>query len=203
MTEDNPEECGERIVRCPVQGCDAEHPSRGIHLHLMRSVGEGHGEQGNYPDVEIDDLDEVGREAIDVDYPEERRSESVARLCPYCHQHFSGKKGVFIHLSLVEGRKDHPANASEIHKPTDFPVVELDAEENITSIMSIPRLGGDPEYKEKSGEGVREQDMELTARFTQHEILYLYEALSETGTGDERLRQILLRGFLKTLDPDT
>jgi len=40
MSEDDRDgERGERVVRCPVEGCDAEHPSRGLHLHLMRSVG--------------------------------------------------------------------------------------------------------------------------------------------------------------------
>lgn len=135
MSDDDSD--GERVVRCPVEGCNAEKLARGIHLHILRSVGDGHGDQGEYPEgVTLDDLEEVGREEVDVDYPDERASESVARICPYCQTPFKGKNGVLIHLGQMAGRKNHPENASEVHESTDFPVVELDADENIVSVVS-------------------------------------------------------------------
>jgi len=42
---------------------------------------------------------------------------------------------VLIHLGQVEGRKNHPANASEVHEPGDFPVVELDEAENVVAVV--------------------------------------------------------------------
>jgi len=199
MSEDDRDgERGERVVRCPVEGCDAEHPSRGLHLHLMRSVGDGHGEQGDYPVVDIDDLEEVGRKEVAVDYPDERESESIARLCPYCGDHFSGKEGVMIHLGQMAGRKNHPPNASAVHEPADFAVVELDEDENITSVVSHPR---DKEM-EKSGEVAGNDDAEPAAIFTKEEIGYLYGVMSDAGVEDERLRLLLQRKFLQSLDRD-
>lgn len=198
MPEDNSEKRGEKVVRCPVEGCDAEHPTRGLHLHLMRSVGDGHGEQGDYPDVDIDDLEEVGREEVSVNYPEERESETVARLCPYCGNPFRGKEGVMIHLGQMTGRKNHPPNASAVHEPADFAVVELDEDENITSVVSRPRS----EDRDNTGDGAADDDVEPSATFTKEEIAYLYEVISEANIEDERLRLMLQRKFLQSLDRD-
>lgn len=185
MSNDDSEESGEKVVRCPVEGCDAEHPSRGLHLHLMRSVGGGHGEQGDYPDINVDDLEEVGRQDVDVKYPDERESESVARLCPYCENHFSGKEGVAIHLGLVEGRKNHPVNASAFHSPEDFPVVKLDEHENIISVV-------------ESGENTEneENDEEPFATLRKSEVDTLYEAIREAGLENEQAGVILRRVYL-------
>jgi hypothetical protein len=186
MSDENREERGEKVVRCPVEGCDAEHPSRGLHLHLMRSVGDGHGPQGEYPDVDVNDLEEVGRQNVEVDYPDERESESVARLCPYCQNHFSGKEGVAIHLGLVEGRKNHPVNASAFHTPEDFPVVKLDEKENIISVV-------------ESGENTVDEgdDEEAFATLRKSEVDTLYEAIHEAGLENEQAGVILRRVYLE------
>jgi hypothetical protein len=185
MTDDDAAENKEKVVACPVEGCDSEHPSRGLHLHLMRSASDGHGEVGEYPDVDVDDLTEVGRQEVDVDYPEERESESVVRLCPYCKNHFSGKEGVAIHLGLVEGRKNHPRNASDFHSPEDFPVVKLDEKENIISVV------------ERGEDTVDEEDKEAFATFTKSEVDCLSEAIREAGLENEQAGLILRRAYLE------
>jgi hypothetical protein len=199
MSNDDSEGSGERVVRCPVEGCTAEKLARGIHLHILRSVGDNHGEQGEYPGgVTLDDLEEVGREEVAVNYPEERETETVARLCPYCGDPFKGKEGVMIHLGQMAGRKNHPPNASKVHEPTDFAVVELDDDENITSVVSRPR----GEDREDTGDGAADDDVEPSARFTKDEIAALFEVMAEAGVEDERLRLMLQRKFLKSLNRD-
>jgi hypothetical protein len=132
MTNRNNEE---RTVRCPVDGCDATPLARGINLHLMRSSGGGHGPQGEVPDhISTDELETVGAESVEMDYPEERDTENVARLCPYCSTPYKGTNGVLIHLGQVAGRKNHPEDAVQQHAETDFPVVEVDERENIISV---------------------------------------------------------------------
>jgi hypothetical protein len=176
MTENTREERGERVVRCPVEGCTAEKLARGMHLHILRSAGDGHGDQDEYPGgVTRDNLTEVGREEVEVDYPSDRESESVARLCPYCRQPFSGKEGVMIHLGQVAGRKNHPENGSEIHDPTDFPAVKLDADENIIAVAGDQRGcdfegGGIPSVK---------QGQESFVPLTASEVSRLYRDLCD------------------------
>jgi|GEM_PF-6649404 len=186
MTEDNPEERGERVVRCPVEGCNAEKLARGIHLHILRSSDDRHGEQGEVPrEVSLDNLTEVGREEVNVDYPEERESEAVVRLCPYCQNHFSGKEGVAIHLGLVEGRRNHPVNAAAAHTPDDFPVVKLDEKENIISVV-------------ESGKNVDEgDDEEAFATFTKSEVDCLSDAIKEAGLQNEQAGMIIRRAYLE------
>lgn len=198
MNDDDPERNGEKVVRCPVDGCDAEHPTRGLHLHLMRSVGDGHGPQGEYPEVDVDDLEEVGREAIDVEYPEDRRSESVARICPYCSSPFKGKGGVMRHLGLVEGRKDHPPNANALHEPEDFPVVRLDEDENVVGVVENV---SDDDDEANRGEG-GDDEVPPSATFTRDEIARIYEVMSEADVDDDGLRLLLQRKFLQSLDRD-
>lgn len=126
----------EPTVRCPVEECDAERLSRGIYLHVRQSAGGGHGPQGEVPEhLDLDNLEVVGSKHVEVNYPEERVVEAVARLCPYCQRPYRGKHGVLIHLGQMAGRKDHPKNASEVHKPEDFPVVELDENDNIVAVV--------------------------------------------------------------------
>ncbi|CQR49832.1 hypothetical protein [Haloferax massiliensis] len=147
----NPHRNAEKVVKCPVDGCEAEKLSRGMHLHVLRSAGNGHGPQGEVPEhLDFENLEEVGTREVEVNYPEERKTESVARLCPYCGKPFKGKNGVLIHLGQVEGRKNHPANASEVHEPGDFPVVELDEVENVVAVVEgrIPSSAGNWPYEE-------------------------------------------------------
>ncbi|WP_275879491.1 hypothetical protein [Haloferax volcanii] len=122
-----------------------------MHLHVLRSVGDGHGPQGEIPEhLNFENLEEVGTREVEVNYPEERKTESVARLCPYCGKPFKGKHGVLIHLGQIEGRKNHPANASEVHEPDDFPVVELDEAENVVAVVEgrMPSSAGNWPYEE-------------------------------------------------------
>jgi hypothetical protein len=123
----------ERTVRCPVEGCDATPLARGINLHVRRSSGNGHGSQGEIPEgVDFENLESVGTESVEMDYPEERDSEQTARLCPYCERPFNGRNGVLIHLGQVAGRKDHPENAAAELADTEFPAVLVDEHGNIT-----------------------------------------------------------------------
>ena len=157
----------ERVVRCPVDGCDAEVLARGINLHILRSRGNGHGPQGEVPDcISLDHLETVGAREVELNYPEERRVESVARLCPYCGKPFKGKHGVLIHLGQIKGRKNHPHNASEIHQPEDFPVVELDENNNVIAVVegeSPSSSGIDPHEKTIEAERVYRYIADLLA----------------------------------------
>jgi hypothetical protein len=129
----------ERTVRCPIEGCDAEKLARGIHLHVRQSSGNGHGPQGEVPEgITFEDLETVGEEEVEMEYPEERDTENVARLCPYCLQPFKGTNGVLIHLGQVAGRKNHPDDGAEKHASVDFPEVEIDDEGNIVRTLSDP-----------------------------------------------------------------
>lgn len=194
MTENDRKEHGERVVRCPIEGCEAEHPSRGIHLHMMRSVGEGHGEQGDYPEVNTDDLTEVGRETVNVDYPDERESESVARLCPYCRQPFSGKEGVMIHLGLVAGRKGHPENASGVHDSDDFPEAERDADENAIAVLNSGATSTYTGSAEQLDEEVEGEEPYMT--LTKSQVNRLYAALSKVEVEDPEVERMLQRAYL-------
>jgi len=122
----------ERTVRCPVEGCGKEVLARGLHLHVRQSAGDGHGPQGDIPGhISLDNLETVGEQEVEMDYPEERDTENVARLCPYCSQTFVGVQGLMIHLGQTAGRKNHPENPKDRHEPGDFPRVEVDAEGNV------------------------------------------------------------------------
>jgi hypothetical protein len=195
MTENDREERGERVVRCPVEGCTAEKLARGMHLHILRSVGDGHGDQDEYPGgVTRENLTEVGRETVDVDYPDERESESVARLCPYCRQPFSGKEGVMIHLGLVAGRKGHPENASEVHDPDDFPEAERDADENLTAVSNSGVTFADTGSAEQLDEGVEGEEPYMT--LTKSQVNRLYAALRQAEVEDTEVERMLQRAYL-------
>jgi len=126
----------ERTVRCPVEGCDATPLARGINLHVLRSSGDGHGPQGDVPDhIDLSNLTTVGEREVEMDYPAERDTEEVVRLCPYCFTPFQGTNGVLIHLGAVAGRKNHPEDAGETHNEDDFPRVEVDRQGNITRVF--------------------------------------------------------------------
>ncbi|OYR58160.1 hypothetical protein [Halorubrum halodurans] len=122
----------ERTVRCPVEGCEDEVLARGINLHVMRSSGGGHGPKGDVPDhLSFEDLETIGKQDVEMDYPETRDNEKHARLCPYCSQVFLGIQGLMIHLGQTGGRKNHPENPKEKHDPSDFPQVKVDGKGNI------------------------------------------------------------------------
>lgn len=129
----------ERTVRCPVEGCDATPLARGINLHLNRSSGDGHGPRGEVPDhISTDNLETVGTESVEMDYPEERQNQKHARLCPYCNETFAGVQGLMIHLGQTAGRKNHPANPKDRHEAGDFPRVEVDSKGNVQAAVDTP-----------------------------------------------------------------
>lgn len=129
----------ERTVRCPVEGCDATPLARGINLHVLRSSGDGHGPKDEVPDhIDFEELETEGDREVEMDYPEARDSEDVARLCPYCSTPYKGKNGVLIHLGQVAGRKNHPEDAAERHSEEEFPRVEVDEFENVTNVIDSP-----------------------------------------------------------------
>jgi|GEM_PF-1133382 len=147
MTDRETHENEERTVICPVEGCDAEKLARGMHLHILHSNGNGHGPKGEIPDhIDRDDLETVGTETVEMEYPTERDTEQEARLCPYCGEAFTGKQGVLIHLGQVAGRKNHPDDAAERHEPEDFPRVGVDEDENVVRLIE-----DDPEDDDRIG----------------------------------------------------
>lgn len=126
----------EKTVCCPIEGCDEEVLARGLHLHVMRSAGKGHGPHMESPeDIDLDEAEEIGTREVEMDYPEERDTEQVARLCPYCERPYRGKHGVMIHLGQVKGRKNHPEDATEQHEPDDFAIVHVDENENVVEVV--------------------------------------------------------------------
>lgn len=131
----------ERTVRCPIDqqtdhDCDATPLARGAHLHVMRSSGNGHGDNGEVPPgIDFDDMESAGHRSVSMDYPDERENENVVRVCPYCETPYRGGHGVMIHLGQTAGRKNHPEDAAEIHEPDDFAVVKLDANDNIVDVL--------------------------------------------------------------------
>lgn len=131
----------ERTVRCPVDAqtdhdCDATPLARGAHLHVLRSVGDGHGSQDEIPpEISLDDLETAGDREVSMNYPESRTTEKVMRLCPYCRLPFEGGTGVLIHLGQVAGKRNHPEDAPDKHDKSDFPIVHVDDDDNVLEIV--------------------------------------------------------------------
>lgn len=119
----------------------------------MRSSGNGHGLQNEIPnDLDLDKAEVVGSKEVEMEYPEERESEQVARLCPYCERPYRGKHGVMIHLGQTAGRKDHPEDAPERHDPDDFSIVHVDEDENVVEIVEEPTQMPSTERRQESDE---------------------------------------------------
>lgn len=136
MPQKNKHSNEERTVRCPVEGCDYEGLARSLHLHVRQSSGDGHGPHGDIPDhIDLQSAETVGTQKVDMDYPETREVENVARQCPFCGMVFNGKHGVLIHIGQTEGKKNHPDDAGEQVEIEDLPVVELDEDENIINVV--------------------------------------------------------------------
>jgi len=153
----------------------------------MRSSGNGHGSQNELPEgIDLDSAETVGSREVEMDYPEERDSEQVARLCPYCERPFRGKHGVMIHLGQVAGRKNHPEDAPKRHEPDDFAIVHVDENENVVEVVeestSMPsterrqeaEAEGDslnPDDVREYIEGLREQGLEEQAEQAEKVLL--------------------------------
>lgn len=130
----------ETVVKCPIDGCDHEGLSRGMHLHIRQSSGGGHGEHGDVPEhLDLSDLKVVGEEKVEMNYPEHRDVENVARLCPFCHRPFNGYQGVMIHLGQISGKEDHPKDAKDNVEKDDLPIASVDENRNVVEIIE----GGD------------------------------------------------------------
>lgn len=136
MPQTNKHSNEERTVRCPIEGCEYEGLSRSLHLHVRQSNAEGHGPHGDIPEhIDLSEAETVGTQRVDMDYPEHREVEQVARQCPFCDMVFNGKHGVMIHIGQTAGRKNHPEDAAEQVEAEDLPVVELDENQNIINVV--------------------------------------------------------------------
>lgn len=166
----------EKTVTCPVEGCDKETLSRGLHLHVRQSTSGNHGSQGEVPtNVDLEDAEPAGEQEVEMEYPEKRDTEDVSRLCPYCERPFDGKHNVMIHLGNTKGRKNHPENPKEIHDLDDFAIVHVDDNENVVEVVeeatSMPSTERRQERAEQPDpdeirdyiEGLRENGLEEEA----------------------------------------
>ena len=178
----------ERTVKCPVEGCEEEVLARGLHLHIIKKDGDGHGTQDEKPpDIDLDDAETVGEREVEMEYPEERESEQVARLCPYCKQPFNGKEGLMIHLGATTDRNIHPENATEIHDPEDFPIVHIDEDDNVVEVVEEgATMPSTDKRREKEANG---------EPFGPDDVREQIESLREQGLEDqaEQLERALLR----------
>jgi len=178
----------EKAVNCPVEGCKKEVLARGLHLHVRQSGGGNHGESGEVPEnVDLEDAKEAGTQEVEMEYPESRDSEKVARLCPYCERPFRGKHGVMIHLGQIKGRKDHPENGPELHEPEDFDIVEVDDKGNVESVIEKGEAESLSTTEQRIENGGSD---ESTERIMKH-----IEELREKGLEEEaeRAKEMLLR----------
>jgi len=175
----------ERTVECPVEGCDAEPLARALHLHVMQSSNDGHGEQGEIPpEIDLDSAKTAGTREVEMDYPDERESEQVARLCPYCERPFRGKHGVMIHLGQTAGRKDHPEDATKRHDPEDFAIVHVDDNGNVTEVVEEGDQTAMPSTKRR-----REQSLGASVGSLDDQSVEDYiEDLRERGLDEEAER---------------
>jgi hypothetical protein len=131
----------ERLVRCPVDGCSYEGLSRGLHLHVRQSSGGGHGPNGDIPEnLNFDNLETVGTQNVELDYPDSRQVEETARLCPYCGRAFRGYQGVKIHLGQKQGKGVHPEDAVEETTKEDTPVAHVDEDMNVIEVVEEASL---------------------------------------------------------------
>jgi len=170
----------ERTVHCPVEGCSATPLARGAHLHIMRSDGDGHGEKGEIPDdIDLENLETAGTREVQMDYPERREIEKVARVCPYCEQPYHGKQGVLIHLGKVRGTKEHPESYPDDLNPDSFTMVHVDEHGNIEEVVEEGEFI--PSTKQQRSES--KDGGQLPERVTQY-----IETLEEEGKEEEAKR---------------
>ena len=182
---------GERVVRCPATypdgtQCEKEVLSRGLHLHVLRKSDEAHGPQNDIPpELDLSEAEVVGSQTVEVDYPEEREKEDVARQCPYCRQVFRGKQGLEIHFGQVVGRKNHPKDRDEFPDATECPIVRVDDKGNITDVVQegavMPSTRQRKEQQRKEDETVEDFLSRLRASGRDDQANAVEEALEELG----------------------
>lgn len=181
----------EKVVRCPAtypdgRQCEKETLSRSLHLHVLRKDDEAHGPQGDIPpNLDLKNAEVVGTREVEVDYPEERNNEDVARQCPYCHQVFRGKQGLEIHFGQVVGRKNHPKDRDEFPDATECPIVRVDEKGNITDVVQegavMPSTRQRKEGQRKEDETVDDFIARLRASGRDDQADAVEEALREMG----------------------
>ena len=131
----------ENVVQCPVSGCSHEGLSRGMHLHVRQSSGNGHGPHGDIPDsLDMGNLEVVGQREVQMEYPEDREVDNTARACPFCGNAFQGYRGLKIHLGQKQGQGVHPKNAAEKIQKEDAPIVEVDDDMNVKDIIDAREM---------------------------------------------------------------
>lgn len=107
-----------------------------MHLHVRQSSGDGHGQHGEIPGtVDLDAVTVVGKQTVEMEYPEERESEHVSRLCPFCARPFDGIRGVMIHLGQIAGTKNHPENARAHVDADACPIARVDDDQNVIEVV--------------------------------------------------------------------
>jgi hypothetical protein len=126
-------------VVCPIEGCDSETAARGLHLHIYHTddpEGEGHYPRGEVPpDFNKDNIEVIGKQSIQMDYPDEQELEDAKYLDTYTGKAYKGKRGLMIHLGQMEGQENIPSNVTDRHDADDFPMVKVDEKGNITDVL--------------------------------------------------------------------
>lgn len=130
----------EDVVKCPIEGCTHDGLSRGIHLHVMQSSGNGHGPHGDIPEhLDFGSLETVGEKNVEMKYPDEQETSETVRLCPFCGRAFQGYRGLKIHLGQKVGHGVHPVDAKDVAK-TDAPIAHVDDDMNVIEIVEEATL---------------------------------------------------------------
>ncbi|UBF22220.1 hypothetical protein HRTV-2_gp72 [Halorubrum virus HRTV-2] len=181
----------ERVVRCPAtypdgSQCEKEVLSRALHLHVLRKSDEAHGESGDIPpNLDVEHAEVVGEKEVEVDYPEEREQEEVARQCPYCQQVFRGKQGLEIHFGQVVGRMNHPKDRDEFPEATECPIVRVDDNKNVIDVVQegavMPSTRQRKEGQRREDETVDDFIARLRASGRDDQADAVEEALQEMG----------------------
>lgn len=173
----------ESVVKCPVNGCDHEGLSRGIHLHVRQSSGDGHGPHGDTPEkLDFDDLEVVGEKGVKMDYPDERSEEDVVRLCPFCGSAFKGFRGIKIHVGQKRGQGVHPEDAIEITKD-DCPIAHVDDDMNVIELVEENAIMPSTKRRIEGGNSIEYDD-----------VVSLIEEFEDEGKNEaaDRIRSELL-----------
>lgn len=129
----------EDVAKCPVDGCFAEPPKRGLFMHIFQSddsPGEKHGERFSVPDdIDVSEIKVSGTERIEMEYPDRQDIEEARYLDTYTGKAYQGKRGLMVHLGQTAGRNNIPEDVTDRHDGGDFPIVEIDEDGNVTEVI--------------------------------------------------------------------
>lgn len=130
------------MVTCPIEGCDEETLARGLFMHIYQtndSKNEGHYPRFEIPpDIDEEEIKVTGEKDVEIDYPDHQELENAYYLDTYTGKAYQGKRGLMVHLGQLAGRDNIPEDVTERHDATDFPVVEVDDDGNITEVLQWP-----------------------------------------------------------------